>query len=66
MLDLNAFKSRPSNENSVSHRLPLPVGSNHFTSDKKASMKDAFYLVGNAGFEPATSTTSMWRSSQMS
>lgn len=29
-------------------------------------LKKELYLVGDIGFEPITSTTSMWRSSQMS
>lgn len=42
-------------------------GSHHSNcTSTKPGIQPVLVLVGNAGFEPATSTTSMWRSSQMS
>lgn len=33
---------------------------------KKPTYRRSYLMVGDIGFEPITSTTSMWRSSQMS
>ena len=45
--------------------LSLPLHGSIY-ANKKDHSRDLLYLVGPGGFEPPTSTTSMWRSSQMS
>ena len=39
---------------------------NHRPSIDLAGGSNSLFMVGDIGFEPITSTTSMWRSSQMS
>jgi hypothetical protein len=45
---------------------PVELSQTEVTVQKKILVADLFCLVGDIGFEPITSTTSMWRSSQMS